>query len=179
MARTIKVKLSSKDINNLVFRLDNFSNALDSAISNSIKDLAEMAENSMRNTYNSRPQASTQIDFKTTGSDYSKTISMFGNQAAYEEFGTGTMGEENPHPKKSSFELNEYNSGRTIRPASKRVEEAQGIPEGELYWTYVDENGELHYTQGVSAGKEAYNAAKVVRKQIKPVVEKYLKGALK
>lgn len=105
-------------------------------------------------------------------------IGIKGAQALYDEYGTGTVGANNPHPKKDSS-LNPYNSGKTIRPnagipsSGVGITEAskQGIPLNGLYWTYKH-NGKKIYTQGRPAGKHVYKASQRIRKEAKKIIEK-------
>lgn len=142
-----------------------------------IDELAERALTEIRNNYiQGEYQAGEEMDFVKTGSENEKTVSMVGPQAWYSEFGTGTHGEQHPHPLKQRFKLNPYNSGETIRKATKSVAEKTGIPEGELYWTYQDVNGEIQYTQGIPAQKQVYDAGQTIQKEIPEIVQKIMKG---
>ena len=145
-----------------------------------IDELSDIALKEMERNYaNAEYQAGEKMDFKKSGSRTEKNVSMIGAQAWYSEFGTGTRGQTSPHPLKGKFTLNPYNSGKTIRPASAKVSQKTGIPPGALYWTYMDENGEIHYTQGIPAQKEVYNAAQVVKKKVKSVIKKEIEGMFK
>ena len=155
--------------------LSNLTGNLNNVSKQVIDDLAELALDEMQKNYSKAEyQAGEQMDFSKTGSDTEKTVSMSGPQAAYSEFGTGTQGQMYPHPKKNEYGLNPYNSGETIRPATKSVQEKTGIPEGELYWTYKAPDGKIYYTQGVPAQKEVYNAGQTVLKQMPSIIKKRL-----
>lgn len=102
-----------------------------------------------------------------------------GKDVIYEEFGTGDRGEQKPHPEKSKYDLDDYNSGLYIRSVSniksektlKKLEE-NGIESGH-YWTYKkDGEGDVIYTQGVPAGKEMWNTRNYVIKKIIPKIQK-------
>ena len=116
------------------------------------------------------------MDFTKVGTETEKTVSMSGPQALYSEFGTGTRGGLHPHPMKNNFNLNPYNSGRTIRAASSKVTEKSGIPAGTLYWTYKDSEGNIQYTQGIPAQMQVYKAGKTVINEMPAIVTKNLKG---
>ena len=112
---------------------------------------------------------------------------MVGTQAIYTEFGTGTEGQNSPHPQKQEFELNAYNSGEKIRRAerdihvkdvSTQLDEKTDINAGELYWVYLNESGQPIYTQGIPAQKIVYDAVKVTKKEFNRLAEKRLKEAL-
>lgn len=160
--------------------LNNVGQKMQEASTAIIEDLANLALDEMQKNYSrgdlplhSHPRE--YMDFLKTGSDTEKTVSMVGPQAWYEEFGTGTYGEEQPHPIKGKFELNPYNSGSTIRPASEKVSQKTDIPVGELYWTFKGENGEIYYTQGIPAQKEVYDAGQVVKEKIPEISIKRMK----
>ena len=50
-----------------------------------------------------------------------------GSQVLYDEFGTGTEGLNAPHELKNNFNLDEYNSGKTIRKAGINMKAETGI----------------------------------------------------
>lgn len=146
-----------------------------------IDALAERALEEIKNNYSKAEygQAGEYMDFEKVGTADEKTVSMAGPQAWYSEFGTGTYGEMQPHPLKDRFGLNPYNSGPTIRPASEKVSMKTDIPVGSLYWTYKDESGHIHYSQGVPAQKQVYNAGQTIKKELPEIVDKYMKGMFK
>lgn len=106
-------------------------------------------------------------------------IGIRGEQAFYDEYGTGTMGAENPHPEKDNapIPLNPYNSGKTIRasktkgkiPLNDGLEGA--IYEGELYWSFMF-NGKKIYTKGRPAGMHIYKAKQKIKESKKNIIEK-------
>jgi hypothetical protein len=160
-------------------KLDELLNDINAHLNNTSKqvldDLAELALSEMQQNYSKAEyQAGEAMDFSKTGSTSEKTVAMSGPQAAYSEFGTGTQGELHPHPKKNEYGLNPYNSGPTIRPATAKVEEKTGIPTGTLYWTYKDDAGEIHYTQGIPAQKEVYDAGQTVLKEMPSIIKQRL-----
>lgn len=97
------------------------------------------------------------------------SVVVSGTQVIYDEFGTGTMGANNSHPIKSEFDLNPYNSGKTIRAnrgfdkhGFKSKASKEGIPVNGLYWTFK-KGDTKYYTQGVPAGCQVYNASLFLR----------------
>lgn len=100
------------------------------------------------------------VDYNTK--DMSGEIQAYGKDVVYEEFGTGDRGEQQQHPVKSKYNLNDYNSGPTIRNVSDVLEgslakedlDTIGISSGK-YWTYK-KNGTVYYTQGVPSGQEMW-----------------------
>lgn len=178
MSRKITIGLNQNEISNLISQLNNIASKLDKMAEKLTDDIAEIALNEMVQNYNSSQyQPSDGMSFSKTGTAKDKKVSMIGTQAIYNEFGTGTMGEQNPHPQKSDFALNDYNSGSTIRRNTKNNSIASnlGIPANGLYWTFKDENGITHYTQGIPAQKQVYNAGIEVQKQMPEIIEKNLR----
>ena len=101
---------------------------------------------------------------KKTSTGYA--IVSQGKDVIYEEFGTGDKGQQSPHPDKSKYNLNAYNSGRYIRdvnPSNEKLSE-NGITSGK-YWTY-EKDGRIIYTQGIPAGKEMFNTVKHMRNSV-------------
>ena len=102
-----------------------------------------------------------------------------GKDVLYEEFGTGDKGEDNPHPDKSKYNLNDYNSGYSIMSVEDignqdllDLLKEKGITSGK-YWTYR-KNGEKYFTQGVPSGKEMWNTRNEMIKNIIPKATKEL-----
>lgn len=179
MNRHITTGLSVKELENLAKQMDNWAEMMDKASKKIVEDLANYGLEKMQEIYaeaQSKYEDTTAMDFSITGTETEKTVSMSGPQALYDEFGTGTIGAENPHPIKSEFGLNEYNSGPTIRRAEKDIE---GIKAGDLYWTYKDESGVVHYTQGIPAQKEGYDSLKATIKKAPEIVKKRMEETLK
>jgi len=182
MSRRITIGLNQNEISNLISELDKIADKLDKMADKLTDDIAEVGLEEMQKNYSSSQyQPSDGMGFAKTGTAKEKKISMIGNQAIYHEFGTGTMGEENPHPQKNQFGLNPYNSGKTIRRNTKADSPASnlGIPINGLYWTYVDENGIKHYTQGIPAQKIVFNADKTIKEKIPELCKKAVEEVLK
>lgn len=179
MNKNITTGLSVKELENLAKQMDNWAEKMDKASKKIVEDLANYGLEKMQEIYaeaQSKYEDTTPMDFSITGTETEKTVSMSGPQALYDEFGTGTIGEQNPHPIKNEFGLNPYNSGPTIRRAGKNVE---GIKEGDLYWTYKDDGGTVHYTQGIPAQKEGYESLKATIKKAPEIVKKRMEETLK
>lgn len=182
MTRKITIGLNQNEISNLISELDKIADKLDKMADKLTDDIAEVGLEEMQKNYSaSQYQPSDGMGFAKTGTAKEKKISMIGSQAIYHEFGTGTRGEESPHPQKSLFELNPYNSGRTIRRNTKVSSTATqlGIPVNGLYWTYKDENGWTHYTQGIPAQKVVFNADKTIKEKLPELCRKAVEEVLK
>lgn len=137
-----------------------------------IKDLKEIGLKEIQNSLsNSNFEASEPINIL----EEEKAIGIQGTQTFYEEYGTGTIGENNPHPEKGSapIPLDDYNSGKTIRVNSKNTSNAskEGIPLNGLYWTYKFE-GKKIYTQGRPAGMHIYKAKSKIKSQMDKIIKK-------
>ena len=147
-----------------------------------IDELAEKTLDEIQTNYSkSKYQAGEEMDFSKIGDENEKIVSMSGPQAWYSEFGTGTEGEQKPHPIKNRFDLKPYNSGETIRIATERVAQKDeaieaGIGEGDLYWTYQGNDGKVYYTKGIPAQRQVYDAGQKISGEISKVIEKYMKG---
>ena len=182
MNKNFYTELSSKDLKDFENKLDRWSELMDKASKDIVNDLSEFGLKEMQRIYNDAQQQyqdSTPMDFSIKGTDYEKTVSMSGEQAIYDEFGTGTIGEENSHPVKDEFGLNPYNSGKTIRRNNRDTSQASknNIPVGGLYWTYYRE-GQKIYTQGVPAQKEGYDSLMATIKKAPTIVRKRMKEVL-
>lgn len=181
MSKTIKIPLDTKEIAKMINKLDMWAKQINKATQGSIDELAELGKSVAESNYGSNGyQATSDMDFAVVDEgEYRKKVYMGGLQAIYEEFGTGTIGERSPHENKVGKGLNAYNSGQTIRAASEYIEAKTGIPQGELYWTYMDESGKRIYTQGIPAGKEIYEGRKAVESELSKVVQKHIDEVFK
>jgi len=180
MQKNFHTNLSEKDLDKWIKQLKNYNKLMDEACRNIVKDLSQFGAKKMRNIHQqSAYKSETPMEFKIEGTEHEKTVSMSGQQAIYEEFGTGTMGAENQHPLKKEFELDDYNShtienGGTIRYNKSANSKAtqEGIPVGGLYWTYKNAKGKRVYTQGIPAVREGYDSYMATLKKAPSVVKK-------
>lgn len=180
MPKNVTIELSTNEINRLKEKVNTWSSMMKTVAKNYVSDMAEYSLQIIQKNYNQNPfKGNTEMDFFLSGTDFDKEVGMSGTQAIYEEFGTGTEGESMPHPVKNEFNLNSYNSGRTIRKASEKVNEKAGIGVGELYWTFKDDSGEIVYTQGVPAGREVYDAFQSAKRKSPSIAKKRLEEVLK
>lgn len=180
--KTVKVDLSTQSINSLIQKLENFKKQMKEADTKIVKELSDLGLNEIQKNYSETiyKDGNDDIGFFTSGNGKNRvTIGVVGSQVLYNEFGTGTEGENNSHPKKGEYGLNAYNSGGTIRKNNNAESSATrlGIPVGELYWTYKEGNVKK-YTQGIPAGKQVYLAAKKMQKEKNKIVKKVVGDAL-
>lgn len=188
MSKKVVVDLSEEGLNNFLTKLKNLDKKLEEANKKIVNDLAENSKKVMKKTYDSSPvKGNTTMLFDIEGDDLNKEAIMYGYQAIYSEFGTGTEGAQHSHPTKGNYDLDDYNSHRvpngTIRYATEKdvkAAEKQGkkIGLGDLFWTYRDENGEKQYTQGIPAQKEGYNALIDSEKKVKTYARKRIQEVL-
>ena len=179
--KTIKMDLSSQSIKDLVKKLEDFKKDIKQADKKIVKELSDLGLKEIQANYATTPykDGNEDVGFFTAGNDDKRTIGVVGTQVLYNEFGTGTEGANSPHPQKGEFGLNSYNSGKTIRQNNKQNSNAtkNGIPEGGLYWTYMD--GSIKkYTQGIPAGKQVYLASKTIEKEKARIIKKVVGDAL-
>lgn len=182
MAKKIKVNLSQSSINDAIKKLTDIKNVIGKNKDDILKDLAEQTKDKIEEYYdklqftsNDRPT----FAVVKYGNGY-KAVAR-GKSVIYDEFGTGDKGQADGHPWKGEFGLNAYNSGKTIRPVAKYLSKDKqaetGITSG-MYWTYKDEAGTIHYTQGIPSGKFMYNADIWLRNNYKEIVKKKVDDVL-
>jgi len=161
MATQIIVDLSN--LKDLEKGLEQLYNNIDKEADKILKDIAESGQDYLNKQYENALgkdpnilDLNTRIDKDTNG--YS--LVGFGRDVIYEEFGTGDEGEKHPHPVKSNYNLNDYNSGSFIidvsdvhNPEFLSILAENGITSGK-FWSYR-KNG-AHLTQGVPAGQEMW-----------------------
>lgn len=125
MSKILKVPLSTKNLKELTKKMNTLKKDVEKTKNEIVKDLLETAEREIISGYAISPYEGYQEDF-TFGKEKNKAF-VRGNQVIYREFGTGTEGSNNAHPIKGEFNLNEYNSGSKIRPASIVMKPETGI----------------------------------------------------
>lgn len=178
--KKVKVTLSKEGLKELSQKIDNLKKDLKQA-DNKIKNrLADFAENQINMNLSATPFKDGNDDTYTfkEDSDEKMKVGMRGSQVLYNEFGTGTQGEISPHPIKGKFSLKGYNTGKTIRTASDKVNELAGITVGSKYWTYKNGAGETVFTTGIPAGKQVFDAAMSLRNEKKKIVKEEVSDAL-
>lgn len=178
----MKASLSVASITDIINRLDAFKSNLDIANENVISTLINKGT-TQAELYNARaPQSGlekSKIIGKITEHGKSGYIALVGDNAVYDEFGTGEEGAADAHPLKGEFGLNPYNSGPYV---STHVNVLTGrhywiIPPGQYTpGTYVDERG---YTEGIPSGKQMYDTSRYIRFIKDSVIEKEFNNAIK
>ena len=97
-----------------------------------------------------------------------------GKNAVYDEFGTGTQGESNPHPMKGNFDLNPYNSGPYIfyNQFASAYQWYYRPMAGKPYFT------ESGLTEGIPSGKQMYNTLQHIYSIKRDITKKHLDEAM-
>ena len=108
---------------------------------------------------------------------YSRQVVMSGPNAIYDEFGTGEEGAAKPHPLKSNFGLNDYNSGPYVSTHINKKGKHYWFyrPMGRIEPRYFKPNG---YTEGTPAGKQMYNTLRYLEKNANNIVKQEFNNAL-
>ena len=166
-----RIEFKKTTISDLKKKYEYIANNVDKLEEVIIKDLKEIGLKEISDSLaGSNFEASEPISII----DEDRSIGIKGTQALYDEYGTGTIGKNNPHPEKDTapIALNDYNSGKTIRVNSNNRTNAskEGIPVKGLYWTYKFEGRKI-YTQGRPAGMHIYKAKTQIRNQMDKIIK--------
>lgn len=177
------IEIDETDINNVIKAFQELLNNIDKEVGSTLEEIVSKGETYLDAQYVSRVKDPNITDITTT---YNKKGDIYelvakGKDVIYEEFGTGDRGEQNPHPVKSKYKLNDYNSGQYIRNVSDYDENSYvyddlqefGIVSGK-FWRYKKNMGDtLYYTQGVPAGQEMWDTRNyLINKVIPKVIKK-------
>lgn len=89
----------------------------------------------------------------------------------FEEYGTGTRGEQSPYPElpKTGIPITgnwQYNYPSEFKKRNKQ---------GGIYWTYKDEDG-YKSSIGMPSGRQMYDTSKELKREVKEIVKNILKG---
>ena len=169
-----------ESIDTFIKHLNGFKSGIKTVGIEILDELTKQAENEISGSLSSSNYEDAEpLSVINEGKRKKRIVGIRGSQAIYDEFGTGTVGANNPHPEKSNYNLNDYNSGKTIRPNSRKDTEAskQGIPLNGLYWTYKF-NGEKIYTQGRPAGMHVYKGHNKVKNIMKKIINDKVRDEL-
>lgn len=183
MSRNITIGLSATEVDNLISELEAIEKKLAKIETTIVDNVAEYGLDRMQKNFSeSQYQPVDGVGFAKVGTERDKSIKMIGTQVIYHEFGTGTMGQNDPHPQKNMFTpgLKDYNSGRTIRKNKNPNGNASlnGIPLGELYWTYT-QDGEKIYTQGIPSQKTVFKTMEDIKSEMPNILKQSVEEVLK
>ena len=170
MSQTKNFDFNTTSINSLIADLEQLSKRINDMGKSVTYDIAVNGFSNLYNEYATRVKDPNIVDInigieQTTNGH--RIVSQ-GRDVLYEEFGTGDMGEQSPHPDKHKYRLNDYNSGSFILDVADvgnqdflDVLAQNGITSGK-FWSYR-KGGKTHLTQGVPAGMEMYRTSKYLR----------------
>lgn len=171
MSKNKSIGLDIKQIGDLIKSLNTLSKTLEKMPNELVNELGALGLEKLNEKYSQRKQDENITDINTSvkPSENRCDILSQGKDVIYEEFGTGDEGKGNPHPDKSKYNLNDYNSGKYIRNANEKSAQ-HGITDGK-YWTYK-KDGDIKYTQGVPSGKEMFETSNYLKETIPDVLKK-------
>lgn len=175
------VVIDESNIQDVINAFKSIYNDIDKYVEKTNEKIIQESKKYLDKQYSSRLKDPNITDIST---EYEKIdngykLTAKGKDVLYEEFGTGDRGEDDPHPDKSKFNLNDYNSGYFIMSVEDIGNQdlldflkEEGITSGK-YWSYR-KNGKRHFTQGVPSGKEMWNTRNEMIKNIIPKAKKEL-----
>lgn len=175
------VIIDETNIKDVIKALQELLSNVDKIADETMQEIAKKGETYLDARYVTRFKDPNITDIST---DYRKSqggyvLEAKGRDVIYEEFGTGDEGASHPHPNKSAYALNDYNSGSQIRDVSDYDENSYiyddlrdfGITSGK-FWIYSKDGSTLYYTQGVPAGREMWDTRNYLIKQAIPEIGK-------
>ena len=127
--KKIKIPLTQKGMEIFKSKIDNLISQLPKLNEEILSELADLGQNEIEKNKASTIYTDGNDDYKVfkekTNDGYK--VGARGSQVLYDEFGTGTEGLNAPHELKNNFNLDEYNSGKTIRKAGINMKAETGI----------------------------------------------------
>lgn len=169
------------EISNKISKLQTLQDNINVANKDIIKKVVRYGETIAKANYSVSPSTGTarsNVLSKLSTNENNGYIAFQGPQVFYEEFGTGEEGAANPHPMKSLFQLNPYNSGPYV---STHVNKKNG----KHFWFYSPLAGQPYfesgtgYTEGTPSGKIMYNTSKDLEKRATEIAKEILEQAIK
>ena len=127
--KKIKIPLTQKGMEIFKSKIDNLISRLPKLNEEILSELADLGQNEIEKNRASTIYTDGNDDYKVfkekTNDGYK--VGARGSQVLYDEFGTGTEGLNAPHELKNNFNLDENNSGKTIRKAGINMKAETGI----------------------------------------------------
>ena len=127
--KKIKIPLTQKGMEIFKSKIDNLISQLPKLNEEILSELADLGQNEIEKNRAFTIYTDGNDDYKVfkekTNDGYK--VGARGSQVLYDEFGTGTEGLNAPHELKNNFNLDEYNSGKTIRKAGINMKAETGI----------------------------------------------------
>ena len=127
--KKINIPLTAKGIQSFKNKIDNLISQLPKVNEEILSELANLGQSEIEKNRATTIYTDGNDDytvFKEKTNDGYK-VGARGSQVLYDEFGTGTEGLNAPHELKNNFNLDEYNSGKTIRKAGINMKAETGI----------------------------------------------------
>lgn len=173
----MEINLSTWSINNAIADLETMRDAIEIAAEDTVAILVEQGIGEATYLNDMAPQSGLEKSKVVGGvleNGKAGYIALTGDSAVYDEFGTGTQGERNPHPVKGNFNLKPYNSGPTI---------FYNQFTGTYQWRFRPMAGRPYFTndgltEGIPSGKQMYNTSKYLRSAKDKVIKKQFQGAI-
>lgn len=161
--KTLKSNLSNNDLNNLINKLQQLKSGLQKSGRKIVKDMSDFAKEQISANLAATPYKDGNDDVRVYSEVKNKKtkVGMTGTQVLYDEFGTGTKGQESPHPDKGKFNLNPYNTLK--HPKVSKT--------GELFWIYT-KGKETIATTGIPAGKQVFNASVLLKGKKNQIIKR-------
>ena len=177
----MKLYLSTYGVNDFIKKLKFFESDMEDASISIVNEMVDKGS-AIANQLNSIAPKSGEQDNDiipvhskvSTNGKAVGSIVMQGDNAVYDEFGTGEKGSDSPHPLKGDFDLNPYNSGPHI---------FYNQFAGRYQWFYKPMAGRPYFTkygatEGIPAGKQMYTTAQVLKKEKNKIASSILKEYL-
>lgn len=175
-----EIVVDETNVKDVIKALQDMLDNVDKIANDSLREIVEKGETYLDAQYATRYKDPNITDISTSWRKDSQyyVLESKGKDVVYEEFGTGDKGASNPHPVKSNYNLNDYNSGEYIRNVSDYDENSYvyddlqeiGITSGK-FWRY-SKDGTLYYTQGVPSGQEMWSTRNYLIKSVIPEIGK-------
>lgn len=176
------VVIDENNVKDVIHAFENILANLEKTVEKTNKKIIEESQEYLNKQYSTRIKDENITDISTKYEKIENGYKLIaeGKDVLYEEFGTGDRGQQKPHPEKSRYNLNDYNSGQYIKNVSDYDEnsytyddlQAFGITSGK-FWRYK-KGDTLYYTQGVPSGQEMWDTRNHIIKEIIPKATKEL-----
>lgn len=183
----MKLKLSEYGISSLINDIEYLGDTLTDTGKSIVDKLVDTGIEKARELNNSAPRSGLHentIDgekAKLIGDKYSGSIYMTGEDAIFDEFGTGEEGASNPHPLAGviQFSVPPYSGYITGPNVSTLINPSNG----RHYWIYkpnasLPSYREDGYTEGIPSGKQMYNTLQYLRQETKGIAKSVISEAL-
>ena len=187
----MKLNLSEYGISSLINDIEHLGDTLTDTGKSIVDKLVDTGIAKARELNNSAPRSGLHentIDgekAKLIRNKYSGSVYMTGEDAIFDEFGTGEEGASDPHPLSGTiqFSMPPYSGYITGPYVSTHVNPKNG----RHYWYYSPMDGKPYfdfpdegkgYTEGIPSGKQMYNTLQYLRQEEKGITKSVLHDAL-